>query len=296
MEFVTLLTANGASPFSTHLNIPQIELLGIPIHAVTERQCVSLIIESLRKGNGGWVVTPNVDHLRRCYFNSEYARTVRRANLCVPDGMPLIWASKLQGAPLPERVTGSNLIFSLSRALGTDGRSVFLLGGEPGMADAAAGVLKKISPGLNIVGTCCPEIGFENDPSQIWEISRQLEVSKPDVVFVGLGSPKQEYVMTDFNHLLPHSWWLGVGISFSFACGRIKRAPPWMQRCGLEWMYRLCQEPRRLARRYLVDDFPFIFRLFRDAWVKRNGEVSWSIRPSCSPWESPSQNPDRLNG
>jgi N-acetylglucosaminyldiphosphoundecaprenol N-acetyl-beta-D-mannosaminyltransferase len=277
MEFVTQLAFHAHRPYPATSSLPQIELLGIPIHAITEQQCVNIITESLQKRCGGWVVTPNLDHLRRCYCDPEYARTVRKANLRVPDGMPLIWASRAQGTPLPERVTGSSLIFSLSRALGIQGGTVFLLGGEPGMAEAAAKVLKRIFPGLTISGTCCPDVGFEHNPARLWEIGSQLAELKPDVVFVGLGSPKQEHVMLDFGPLLPHSWWLGVGISFSFVCGQIRRAPPWMQRCGLEWMYRLYQEPRRLARRYLVDDFPFLFRLFRDALAKRKTDFLWKM-------------------
>lgn len=296
MEFTTPLTSNGPSPCATHVDGPQLELLGVPVHAVTERQCVALIMEALRKGQGGWVVTPNLDHLRRYHLSAEYARTIRRASLRVPDGMPLVWASRLQGTPLPERVTGSNLILSLSQALGAQGGAVFLLGGEPGAAELAAEVLKRRSPGLRIAGTYCPAMGFEYNPSQIDEISRRLVASRPDVVYVGLGSPKQEYVMTDFRRLLPHSWWLGVGVSFSFVGGRIRRAPPWMQRWGLEWMYRLCQEPRRLARRYLIDDLPFLFRLFWDAWVKRNVEAQWQIHRRGGVWEGPVRSPDRLDG
>ena len=97
------------------------------------------------------------------------------------------------------------------------------------------------------------------------EIRRQLIASRADIVYVGLGSPKQERVIEQFKHLLPRAWWLGVGISFSFLCGEVRRAPRWMQRCGLEWTHRLWQEPGRLAKRYLIDDLPFALRLFAGA-------------------------------
>jgi len=269
MEYLTRIESYRQTDYFSIVDTPRVELLGTQIHAVTEKQCCVIVLNELRQGRGGWVVTPNLDHLRRCHYDPEYARTIRRANLLVADGMPLVWASKLQGTPLPERVTGSNLIFSLSEALSRERRKIFLLGGDPGMADLAGDVLARRFPGLNIVGTCCPDLGYEWNPSKIWEISNQLAAANPDVVFVGLGSPKQEYLILDFRTLLPQTWWLGVGISFSFVAGRIKRAPRWMQRCGLEWMHRLTQEPGRLARRYLIDDMPFVLKLFKDSLVKR---------------------------
>jgi len=269
MEYLTRIESYRQTDYFSIVDTPRVELLGTQIHAVTEKQCCVIVLNALRQGRGGWVVTPNLDHLRRCHYDPEYARTIRRANLLVADGMPLVWASKLQGTPLPERVTGSNLIFSLSEALSRERRKIFLLGGDPGMADLAGDVLARRFPGLNIVGTCCPDLGYEWNPSKIWEISNQLAAANPDVVFVGLGSPKQEYLILDFRTLLPQTWWLGVGISFSFVAGRIKRAPRWMQRCGLEWMHRLTQEPGRLARRYLIDDMPFVLKLFKDSLVKR---------------------------
>jgi len=269
MEYLTRIESYRQTDYFSIVDTPRVELLGTQIHAVTEKQCCVIVLNALRQVRGGWVGTPILDHLRRCHYDPEYARTIRRANLLVADGMPLVWASKLQGTPLPERVTGSNLIFSLSEALSRERRKIFLLGGDPGMADLAGDVLARRFPGLNIVGTCCPDLGYEWNPSKIWEISNQLAAANPDVVFVGLGSPKQEYLILDFRTLLPQTWWLGVGISFSFVAGRIKRAPRWMQRCGLEWMHRLTQEPGRLARRYLIDDMPFVLKLFKDSLVKR---------------------------
>jgi len=270
MQFATEIELCRKTVHRPLAGIPRVDLLGTTIHAVTEEKCVSIIMDSLKQNRGGWVVTPNLDHLRRCHCDLEYARTIRKADLRVADGMPLVWASKLQGTPLPERVTGSNLILSLSAALSREYRKVFLLGGNPAIADEAAEVMTKKYPGLIVAGTYCPAFGFERDPSQIWEISNRLVAASPDVVFVGLGSPKQEYLMMDLFGLLPRTWWLGVGISFSFVAGRIKRAPRWMQRTGLEWVHRLCQEPYRLARRYLIDDMPFVFKLFKDSWAKRS--------------------------
>lgn len=236
---------------------PVIDLDGMPVHAVTEAECVARILAALDAGRGGYVVTPNLDHLRRFHRDAEYRRLAASADLTVADGVPLLWAAKLAGTPLPGRVAGSDLIDSLSAAAARAGRSLYLLGGETGCADEAAGVLTGRYPGLRIAGTHCPAVGFESDPAAMSAIADRLAAARPDVVYVALGSPKQERLIAALRDRLPGAWWLGVGISFSFVAGRVARAPVWMQRTGLEWLHRLTREPRRLAKRYLVEGLPF---------------------------------------
>lgn len=238
-----------------------IQILNTSVCPLTQTQSVTAVLEALRQGRGGWIVTPNLDHVRRCETDQTFAAAVRGADLRLADGMPLIWASRLQGTPLPERVAGSDLIYALSRGLSEQRGSAFLLGGDVGAAVAAAEVLRRSYPGLEIAGTCCPPMGFEQDPIQYKAIEDQLVASQPDIVFVALGSPKQEYLIQRLRSLLPRAWWIGIGISFSFVCGDVRRAPRWMQRCGLEWMHRLAQEPRRLAKRYLLHGMPFGLKL-----------------------------------
>ncbi|MEI8195139.1 MAG: WecB/TagA/CpsF family glycosyltransferase [Phycisphaerae bacterium] len=250
----------------------RITLMGVEIDRLTEAQCVARIMADLaqnrqpahasdREGGGGWVVTANVDHLRRLTKQPEYRALCRPASLVTADGTPLLWAARLQRTPLPERVTGSNLIWSLTAAAARDGRSILLLGGAPGSADGASQVLQKKYPGLRVVGTACPPFGFEKDPTQMTALRELLLATLPDIVYVALGSPKQERFIAEFRQLLPGAWWLGVGISFSFVNGDVARAPKWMQHCGLEWVHRLCQEPKRLARRYLMEDLVFALGL-----------------------------------
>ena len=246
-----------------------VRLLNATLCPVTQRQSVDIVVDALRRQQGGWIVTPNLDHVRRCSEDSHYATTVRKANLRLADGMPLVWASRLKRTPLPERVAGSDLIYSLSKGLGEEGKSVFLLGGEPGTADAAGKVLKARYPKLVIAGAHCPPVGFEHDPKEMKKIEDQLRATRPDLVFVALGSPKQEYLVETLRDRFPTTWWIGVGISFSFVCGRVKRAPKWMQRCGLEWMHRLTQEPRRLAKRYLFHGLPFAAHLLIRSGLRR---------------------------
>lgn len=246
-----------------------VRLLNTSVCPITQQQSVAIVLDSLKRGQGGWIVTPNLDHVRRCARDPHYAKTVLNASLRLADGMPLVWASRLQRTPVPERVPGSDLIYSLSRALAAEGRSIYLLGGEPGTAEAAAQVLGNLNPGLRIAGTCCPPLGFEQQPEELRSIRSRLVAAKPDLVFVALGSPKQEYLIQSLRLLLPTTWWVGVGISFSFVCGQVKRAPKWIQRCGLEWIHRLVQEPRRLAKRYVFYGIPFAIYLLIHAAVRK---------------------------
>lgn len=225
------------------------------------------VFDRLAAGEGGWVVTPNLDHLRRLVRIREFQRLCSGADLRVADGMPLVWASWLKGTPLPGRVAGSSLISTLAAAAATHRRSIYLLGGSPGTAAAAAAVLKRRHPELAIAGVSCPPPGFEDDPARVDALRGSLVAAAPDLVFVGLGSPKQEWLIHELRRELPRTWWLGLGISFSFLSGAVRRAPGWMQRSGLEWLHRLAQEPRRLARRYLVHGVPFaMYLLTVSAW------------------------------
>jgi N-acetylglucosaminyldiphosphoundecaprenol N-acetyl-beta-D-mannosaminyltransferase len=240
---------------------PQIRLMDEPIHAITEVQAVKFIIDSLEAGHGGWVATHNLDHLRRLVANPDFSTLCSTASLRTADGKPLIWAARLQGTPLPERVAGSDMVLSLTAAAAGAGRSIFLLGGNEGVAPRAADALVARYPGLRIAGTYCPPMGYDRDPAEMQRITETLAAARPDIVYVAVGSPKQEKLIEHLTPVLPGAWFLGIGISLSFITGDVRRAPPWMQRSGLEWVHRLWQEPGRLARRYLIEGVPFCARL-----------------------------------
>lgn len=234
-----------------------IPLLGLPVHRLTMQQTVEHIVQSVQADQGGWVMTPNVDILRRWKRDSSFRELTRGVSLCVADGMPLVWASRIAGTPLPQRLNGTNLTRQLIDHAERQGLSVFFLGGAPGTADQVVRRMQSEHPNLRVAGTHCPPIGFEDDPDQLRKNDEAVLDSGADLVFVALGSPKQEQLIARMQSRMPGAWWLGVGATFDFLSGRIPRAPRWMQYCGLEWTHRLIQEPRRLAQRYLIDDLPF---------------------------------------
>lgn len=254
--------AKAARPF------PSVKLAGVRLDAITEEQCIGYILDSLEAGRGGMLVTPNLDHLQRCTKNLAFSALVAEADLVVADGMPLVWASRLQGTPLPERVAGSNLITTLSGAAATRNRSIYLLGGSKGTAEGAGRVLTEKFPGLRVVGTWYPPMGFEDDTDQMAAIVTSLGTAQPDIVYVALGSPKQEKLIARLRPILPAAWWVGVGNSFSFLCGDVRRAPRWMQIAGLEWTHRLFQEPKRLFKRYVMVGLPFAATLLTKSTLK----------------------------
>lgn len=257
--------------------VQTIDLEGVPFAAVTEQQAVEYVVDGLNGGRGGWVIPINTDVLRRWTRDPEVRALCGEADLFLADGMPLLWAAKLRGRQLPARVAGSTLLVTLSGAAAASGHSIFLLGGDEGTAEAAAESLQSKFPGLRVAGTYCPPIGFERDNRQMDHMRQSIAASRPDIVFVGLGFPKQERLIAILRPLASKAWWMGVGISFSFVSGRVRRAPVWMQRCGLEWAHRMVQDPRRLFRRYVIDDMPYAAGLLCRSLVDRGKETKCRV-------------------
>lgn len=237
--------------------IASVRILDMRIDAISKSGVIRRITEPSGHSTGGCVLTPNLQHLREHKRSGAVRDAFRRCELVVADGTPLIWASRLQGTPLPGRIAGSDLIWSLSEAAARKDRTLFLLGGSPGTADQAAEVLQRKNPKLRIVGTNCPSLGFERSPQALREIREMVERARPDLIYIGLPLSKQLVVMDALRDALPSAWLIGLGVSFSFVTGDISRAPAWIQQLGFEWMHRLAQEPRRLCRRYLVEGLPF---------------------------------------
>ena len=258
-----------------------VKLRGMPIHAITRKQTAAHVINCSRQNIGGWVVTPNLDILRRFTKSSSFRNLIATSSLNVADGMPLVWASRVKGQPLTERVNGTDLMIDVCEGAAEAGQSVFFLGGNPGSAEKAADILETDFPGLKVAGCHCPQFGFETDIETISEIAKIISDANPNFVFVGLGSPKQDVLINMLRLQLPNVWWLGVGISFSFIGGEISRAPEWAKNSGLEWAFRLVSEPRRLFKRYLIQGVPF----FAGTLLVSSFERLWSRDPKPSQLE-----------
>lgn len=245
-------------------------LMGLAIDRLTQAQVIARVLEGLDAGRGGWIATPNLDQLRLVDGSPSIRRLMGGPDLSLADGMPLVWASRLMGDPLPERVPGSDLIWSLSAAAATRGAAVHLIGGAGDAGMRAAALLAGRNPGLRACEHVPLPMGYVPGPqTELEPVQDALRAEMPDLVFVGLGFPKQERLIAALRAEFPGTWFVGVGISFSFVSGEVRRAPRWMQALGLEWTHRLVQEPRRLARRYLLHGLPFALRLLIHAAAHR---------------------------
>jgi len=215
----------------------------------------------------GYVVTPNVDHICLLQHDTTFQEVYRDAFLAIPDSTPLMWASRLLGKTLREKISGSDLIYSLSEHAAKRGHRVFFLGGvDQSVAEDTAGRLKALYPELTISGAYSPPFGFDKDPSKVAEIEETLRAAAPDICFTALGAPRQDYWNSRVCETCRIPVMLGVGGAFDFVTGRKRRASPILQKAGLEWAWRLCLEPRRLWRRYLVRDSYFFWLLFVEFW------------------------------
>lgn len=224
------------------------------------------------------MITPNVDHIVTLHLDPGLRSIYENADFLFADGMPLVWLSKLLPGPgLPERVTGVDLLLRICELAPIYDSRLFFLGGLAGVADAAAARLKKRIPDLKIVGTYCPPFGFEKDGDETAKIIKFCNDKRPDLLFVGVGAPKQEKWSWNNLSQLDVGAIVCIGASFDFAAGLIRRSPAVLQKLGLEWLWRLAHEPRRLSRRYLTKDPLFAFLALREILRARFRESAEKI-------------------
>ncbi len=249
-------------------------LFGVQIDAINMKQAVGTVKEwaqgSRSPGSGSqcrYVVTPNVDHAVLLQKNMPLREAYKDADLVLADGHPIIWASRLLGRPLPERVPGSDLVPRLFKSLNANEPvRIFLLGAAPGVAQRAAENIHQTFPGAQVVGTYSPPLGFEKDEFENALILGRIALVQPDVVVVGLGAPKQELWVHQHCDKMDAKVALCVGATIDFLAGEKKRAPKWMQNCGVEWMHRMLSEPKRLIKRYAKDAWVFPQLVFKQ-WL-----------------------------
>ncbi len=251
-----------------------IELFGITIHNVTMAEAVEGVRRLLAGDGKHILVTPNVDHIVRLSRDTEFVDAYRRASVVLADGMPVVWASRWLGRPLKERVTGSDLLPLVCGLAAEGGYSVYLLGAMPGVAETAIANLKRRFPGLRVAGCYSPPFGFERDEAENAAIIQRINTALPDILFLGLGPAKQEKWIARHVDALDIRLALCIGAGIDFLAGSVQRAPVWMQRSGLEWLYRLRREPQRLWRRYLVEDTAFAGILWRERGRLRAAHAS----------------------
>jgi N-acetylglucosaminyldiphosphoundecaprenol N-acetyl-beta-D-mannosaminyltransferase len=232
------------------------------VDALTVEQGLDAIRELVASGRGGTVFTPNVDHVVMAETDAEFRKAYRQASLSFADGVPLIWASRLLRSPLPAKLSGSDMILPIARLAAREGWRVYLLGGAPGAAGAAAKRLRD-GCGVEIAGVDDSVVRLDEDSDGQRLIVERIRSARPHLIFVALGAPKQELWCARVLDAVRPAVAIGIGASLDFVAGHVRRAPSWMSRAGLEWLYRLAQEPRRLWRRYLIRDPAFVLIILR---------------------------------
>jgi N-acetylglucosaminyldiphosphoundecaprenol N-acetyl-beta-D-mannosaminyltransferase len=244
----------GRSQVMSDWNRRSVAVLGVPFDNVTMREALDVIEEKIEERGFHQVATANLDFAINAIHDQSLQEMLCSCDLIVPDGMPIVWASHLIGAKLKERVSGIDLIPRLAELASRRHYGIYLLGASERSSRRAAEVLKTRFPKLHIVGRDSPPLTSLSEMDHEM-ILRRIEQAQPDVLLVAMGHPKQERWLAMHRHRLKVPLCMGVGASLDFLAGEFSRAPIWMQTAGLEWLYRAAQEPRRLARRYLVDAY-----------------------------------------
>ena len=250
-----------------------VTILGVPFDKVSLCQAVSCIEAMAASGRPHYVVTPNMDFLAQAQGDKELRSVLAGADLSVCDGTPLVWASRILGCPLPERVAGSDLVPALLEAADREGLSVYFLGASVEASAEAVSRVRRRHPSLGIAGRYSPpfrDLTAEDNE----EIKRRIREAKPDLVLVAFGCPKAEKWMAENYREIGAPVMIGVGATIDFLAGRVRRAPRWMGRAGVEWLYRLAQEPRRLWRRYARDLWVLIWHVSTELFSRPRGRSS----------------------
>ncbi len=224
-------------------------ILGTPVSILNLDTTLAAVTAALASGRTGYIAVTGVHGITEALDNPALRAALNGAFLVTPDGMPLVWIGRLRGHRDMDRVYGPDLMLLLMDRGRAHGWRHFLAGGKPGIADALAARMREQFPGLDLAGTWTPPFGPWPEPvrTSFLETIRQL---KPDLIWIGLSTPKQELLMADLAPTLSRGIMIGTGAAFDFHAGAVRQAPRWMQRTGLEWLFRACSEPLRLGPRY----------------------------------------------
>ena len=240
------------------LNYSTVCMFDLEFSNMTLDEGANCLVDDSKAREPFLVVTPNVDHVVKLVKDSEMKKIFSAARYRFADGMPIVWLSRVLMSPLKARVTGADMLVKVAEVSVVSQSRIFLLGGRPGVAEMAANKLRAKFAGVEISGVYSPPFGFEYDVGECKKIIGIINESKSNILFVGLGAPKQEKWAYEYMNLIQVGAIVGVGAAFDFAAGTIGRCPTFFQNIGCEWIWRLLQEPRRLGRRYLIEDVTFI--------------------------------------
>ena len=239
------------------------KFLNTYINNITMDETVQNIEQMIQKGQKTYVTPINVDVVMKMEKDEKLKEIIDNADIVLADGKPLIWISKLKNNPIKEKVSGSDLVPQLCELSNKKGYTMFILGGKEGIAEIAKKNLEKEYSNIKILGTYAPPIGFENDQKELEKINEMITLAQPDLLFVCFGCPKQEKWVYDNYKKYDAKVSICAGATVDFLAGNVKRAPKWMSNVGLEWFYRFLQEPKRLFKRYFIDDMKIIKLVFK---------------------------------
>jgi N-acetylglucosaminyldiphosphoundecaprenol N-acetyl-beta-D-mannosaminyltransferase len=239
--------------------IKRVNVLGVGISVLNLPSALSVIAEAIGMRRKGYICVTGVHGVMEAQSDPAFKAILNNAMLCTPDGIPMVWAGRLHGFSEMDRVYGPDLLLLVCEWSKQSGCRHFFYGGGDGVAELLAEKLKTKFPELNVAGTFTPPFRplTVAEETKFQELVRNLQ---PDIIWVGLSTPKQEKFMAEYLSKLDTTLMVGIGAAFDFHSGRVKQAPRWMQRSGLEWFFRLCQEPRRLAKRYLRNNPLFLMK------------------------------------
>lgn len=237
----------------------RVNVLGVGISVLNLATARAAIADAVRARRKGYVCVTGVHGVMEAQADDAFRKILNRAFLCTPDGMPMVWAGKLRGHREMDRVYGPDLLLDICAWSETSGARHFFYGGDQGVAEQLAQKLRARFPKLAVAGTFTPPFRPLN-AGERRQLQQQISAAQPDILWVGLSTPKQEKFMVEYLPQLDVTLMIGVGAAFDFHSGRVKQAPRWMQRSGLEWCHRLGCEPRRLAKRYLSNNPRFLWQ------------------------------------
>jgi N-acetylglucosaminyldiphosphoundecaprenol N-acetyl-beta-D-mannosaminyltransferase len=257
------------SPPTEVISLPRANVLGVGVHATNLEEAVTVSDHVLQSGSRGYVCLTGVHGVMEARRDPKLRRILNAATLCLPDGMPTVWVGRAQGHSAMARVYGPDYMLGLCRLSVAKRYRHFLYGGRPGVAEALRQKLEERMPGIEIVATYTPPFGTLS-AKQEGELREHVAASRPDILWVGLSTPKQERFMAEHLGKLDVKLMAGVGAAFDIHAGLISDSPGWIKACGLQWLDRLRKEPRRLWRRYLRNNPAFLWNLaLQTAGLKR---------------------------